>query len=84
MRNTKKTAPEYPSAAKARRVEGKVLFRGLIGRDGKITTLELLSAPLALYDSARSAVSKWEYQPLRLQGEPVEVVTDITVNYKLQ
>jgi len=84
MRNTRKTPPEYPSAAKARGVEGKVLFRGLIGKDGKIKTLELLSAPLALYDSARSAVSKWEYQPLRLQGEPVEVVIDIAVNYKLQ
>jgi protein TonB len=65
-------------------MEGKVVFRGLIGKDGKIKTLDLLSSPLVFYESARLAVSKWEYQPFRLNGEPVEVVTDITVNYKMQ
>ena len=83
-RITKRTAPEYPAAAKAGHIDGKVVFTGLIGKDGKIKTLDLLRSPLVLYESARLAVSKWEYQPFRLQGEPVEVVTEITVNYKLQ
>jgi outer membrane biosynthesis protein TonB len=65
-------------------MEGKAVFTGLIGKDGKIKSLELLSSPLAFYESARSAVSKWEYQPYLLNGDPVEVVTKLTVNYTLQ
>jgi outer membrane biosynthesis protein TonB len=83
-RITKRTAPEYPVAAKAVHMEGKAVFTGLIGKDGKIKSLELLSSPLAFYESARSAVSKWEYQPYLLNGDPVEVVTKLTVNYTLQ
>lgn len=82
-RNTKKTPPQYPLAAKSRGLEGKVVFTAVIGKDGKIKTLELLSSPLVFYESALLAVSTWEYQPYRLNGDPVEVVTELTVNYKL-
>jgi hypothetical protein len=79
----KRAAPAYPPEAMARRLEGKVLFKAVIGKDGKIRLLELLSAPLAFYDSARSAISRWEYQPSRLRGEPAEVTTQLVVNYAL-
>lgn len=80
----KRTVPQYPASAKAGHIEGKVVFTGLIGKDGKIKSLELLSSPVTFYESARFAVSKWEYRPYLLNGDPVEVVTNLTVNYKLQ
>jgi TonB family protein len=80
---TKQGPPMYPAEAKARRIQGTVRFAAVIGKDGKISSLELLKGPLALYGSARDAVSKWEYTPCKLDGEPVEVMTPIEVNYQL-
>jgi periplasmic protein TonB len=60
-----------------------VQFEVLIDKDGAIRSLELSSAPLALYDAARSAVSQWRYSPTLLNGAPVEVVTRIDVNFTL-
>lgn len=75
--------PAYPQEAKSRRIAGTVKFEARIGRDGRIHDLQLLSGPFALYDSARVAVEKWEYRPTKLNGEPVEVITTIDVNYAL-
>ena len=75
--------PAYPQEAKSRGIAGTVRFEARIGRDGKIHDLQLLSGPFALYNSARGAVEKWEYRPTRLNGEPVEVITAIDVNYAL-
>jgi TonB family protein len=80
----KQARPSYPQEAKSRHITGTVKFEARIGKDGKIHDLELMSGSFALYDSARGAVEKWEYRPTKLNGEPVEVITTIDVNYNLQ
>jgi TonB family protein len=77
--------PVYPASAKARGVQGTVLMRAVIGRDGSILNLEVLNSDVDadLATAAKDAVSKWRYQPTLLNGEPVEVITEIEVNFTL-
>jgi TonB family protein len=80
----KKTAPLYPPGAKSARISGTVLLQAVIGKDGKIHDLHVILSPSSLLsDSAREAVSHWEYRPYLLNGEPVEVETTINVIYTL-
>jgi len=80
----KKETPVYPQDAKDARVEGKVVLGAIIGRDGGIHELRVLSAPWpSLVHSALWAVSHWQYKPYLLNGEPVEVETTINVIYSL-
>lgn len=79
----KQPRPMYPQDAKARHIEGAVRFNAIIGKDGKIQSLILISGTLPFYESARAAVLQWEYKPTLLNGEPVEVATVIDVNYAL-
>lgn len=75
--------PIYPEGAKSRHVSGSVVIRALIGTDGHIHSMNLISVPdpeLAI--SALTAVRTWTYTPYRLNGEPTEVNTQITVNFK--
>jgi protein TonB len=79
----KKVQPAYPAEARSRLIQGTVEFTAIIGKDGKIGTLTLTSAPIALYESARDAVRQWVYKPTLLNGSPVEVVTRIDVAHTL-
>jgi hypothetical protein len=79
----KKTIPVYPLEAKAIGLQGTVRFSAVIDKDGSIADLSLVSGPLLLYKSARDAVSKWIYRPTLLNGNPVQVVTSLEVNYTL-
>jgi TonB family protein len=79
----KKVQPAYPAEAKSRHIQGTVQFTAIIDKTGKISTLTLASGPLALYESARDAVRQWVYKPTLLNGQPVEVVTQLDVNYVL-
>jgi protein TonB len=79
----KQEKPAYPPEAKSRGITGTVAFEALIGKDGKIHRLEMLSGPLALYQSSRNAMSRWEYKPTLLNGDPVEVLTTLDMNYML-
>jgi protein TonB len=79
----KKVSPAYPSEAKARGIQGVVRFTAIIDKDGSISSLTLVSGPLALYKSARDAVKQWLYRPTMLNGKPVQVVTTLEVNYTL-
>jgi len=80
----KKQAPIYPQDAKDARVSGKVVLGATIGRDGKIHDLRVEEAPWpSLVAASLIAVSKWEYKPYLLNGEPVEVETTITVIFEL-
>lgn len=77
--------PVYPASAKANRVAGTVVLHAIIGTDGHIHRLRIVSAPdpvLAL--SAIAVVRQWTYTPYLLAGAPVEVETTINVNYALQ
>jgi periplasmic protein TonB len=76
--------PVYPPLAKQARVSGTVRFNAVIGKDGTIQNLTLVSGHPLLVPSAQEAVRQWVYQPTLLNGEPVEVVTVIDVNFTLQ
>lgn len=75
--------PAYPPLAKQARISGTVRFQAIIGKDGTIQNLQLISGHPLLVPSATEAVKQWVYQPTLLNGEPVEVVTQIDVNFTL-
>ncbi|MBI3680555.1 MAG: energy transducer TonB [Acidobacteria bacterium] len=75
--------PVYPPLAKQARIQGTVRFQAIIGKDGTIQNLQLISGHPLLVPSAQEAVKQWIYQPTLLNGEPVEVVTQIDVNFTL-
>ena len=75
--------PVYPPLAKQARIQGTVRFNAVIGKDGTIQNLTLVSGHPLLVPSATEAVKQWVYQPTLLNGEPVEVVTQIDVNFTL-
>jgi len=80
----RKIEPQYPQMAKIARVQGAVLLAALIGKDGTIQNLHVVqtASPL-LNQAAMDAVKQWKYKPYILNGEPVEVDTNITVNFTL-
>jgi len=75
--------PSYPPLAKQARIQGHVVFTAIIGRDGTIQNLQLVSGHPLLVPAAQAAVSQWQYRPTLLNGEPVEVITQIDVNFTL-
>jgi protein TonB len=75
--------PAYPPLAKQARIQGHVVFTAIIGRDGTIQNLQLVSGHPLLVPAAQAAVSQWVYRPTLLNGEPVEVITQIDVNFTL-
>ncbi len=77
-------APKYPPLAKQARISGTVRFTALIGKDGYVESLTLVSGHPLLVGAAKEAVERWRYKPTLLNGEPVEVVTQIDVNFTLQ
>lgn len=76
--------PVYPPLARAARVEGPVVLAALISKDGTIENLRVVAGRPMLVSSAVEAVSKWRYRPYILNSEPVEVETQITVNFLLE
>jgi len=80
----RKVPPVYPADAKSLRVSGTVVLRAIIGRDGAIHDLKVVSTPMpSLAASALWAVSQWEYKPYMVRGEPVEVDTTVKVIFTL-
>jgi protein TonB len=79
----KKVTPVYPPEALHGRVQGSVVLRAAINKTGDIADLEVVSGPIELVVSAVNAVRKWKYRPYLFKGEPVEVDTQIVVNYAL-
>lgn len=76
-------APIYPDDARRMRIEGAVVLRAVIGKDGRIKDLKAISGSRELIPAAIGAVQQWQYRPYLLEGEPVEVDTQITVNFRL-
>jgi len=73
--------PVYPPLAKTTHVEGTVEFTAIISKQGTIENLQLLRGHPLLVNAARQAVLQWRYRPTLLNGEPVEVITDIVVKF---
>jgi periplasmic protein TonB len=83
-RLSKRVVPTYPPLARSARISGTVRFAAVIGTDGRIQNLQLVTGHPLLVPAAQAAVSQWVYQPTLLNGEPVEVMTQIDVNFTLQ
>jgi TonB family protein len=78
-----KLTPKYPPEAKEARVQGTVTMAVTVGSDGKVKDVQLITGPDLLVQSAMEAVWQWVYRPTLLNGEPVEVLTQVDVNYTL-
>ena len=78
-----KVTPAYPPLAKQARISGTVRFDAVISREGRIINLHLVTGHPLLVQSATEAVSQWVYRPTLLNGDPVEVITQIDVNFTL-
>jgi TonB family protein len=78
-----KVDPIYPAEAKFAGVQGSVILRATISKQGTVAGLQLVSGPPELTRSAWDAVKQWIYRPYLLNGEPIEVQTTITVNFTL-
>jgi len=79
----KRIQPTYPPLARQARIQGTVLLQAEISKNGDIENLRLISGHPMLAPAAIEAVKQWKYRPYILNGEPVEVETQITVNFTL-
>lgn len=75
--------PRYPEIARDMHLAGTVRLEAIIGTDGTVRSLNLLSGNPILARAAVDAVHQWRYRPTLLNGAPVEVETYITVNFVL-
>jgi periplasmic protein TonB len=78
-----KILPTYPPLARALRLQGQVVLQAVISKQGAIENLRVLSGHPMLVPAAIEAVRQWRYRPYILNSEPVEVETQITVNFSL-
>jgi protein TonB len=77
-------APAYPPEARAKLIQGEVLLRAIIDKEGKISEVHVLSGDDALAPAAVEAVRQWRYKPMLVDGEAREVDTTITVTFSLK
>ena len=78
-----KVQPDYPPLARQARIQGAVVLQAVISREGTIENLQVLSGHPMLVHAAIDAVSQWRYRPYVLNGDPIEVETQVTVNFVL-
>lgn len=78
-----KVQPLYPPLARQTRISGTVKLHAIIGKDGSVQQLQMVSGHPLLVQSALDAVRQWRYQPTLLNGDPVEVDTEIDVIFSL-
>jgi periplasmic protein TonB len=79
----RKVPPAYPPLARQARIQGTVILQAQISKDGNIENLQLISGHPMLAPAAIEAVKQWKYKPYLLNGEPVEVETQVQVNFTL-
>jgi len=75
--------PEYPEEAKQQHIHGPVVLNALVGEDGSVRRVEVISGNPQLVKAAADAVRQWRFRPHHLKGRPVEFETRITVNFQL-
>jgi TonB family protein len=76
-------APEYPDVARLAGIEGDVILRVFVGRDGTIRDVVPLSGPPVLARAAVRSVEQWRYAPALIDGHPVDVITTVTLAFRL-
>jgi len=79
----RKVQPAYPVLARSARIQGAVVLQAVISKQGTIENLKVLSGHPILVPAAIDAVKQWRYRPYILNSEPVEVETQIIVNFSL-
>jgi protein TonB len=79
----KKVMPEYPAMALQENVQGRVVLRAIIGKDGALQNVELAQSPSLLSEAVLEAVKKWRYQPRYQDGVAIEVETQITIDFEI-
>jgi protein TonB len=75
--------PQYPQIARMAGIQGSVQLRAIVSKTGTIENLTVLNGHPTLIAAAVEAVKHWRYRPYMLNGEPIEVETEITVNFTL-
>jgi protein TonB len=73
--------PEYPEAAQRAHLQGTVRLEAVLAKDGAVESVRVLSGHPLLAESAERAVARWRYQPTLVDGDPVEVVTEVDVDF---
>ena len=77
--------PRYPPMARRAGIQGPVVVRGIVRRDGTIDNVEVIKdLPYGLGDAAADAVRRWRFHPATYRGEPIDVYYTVTVNFRLQ
>jgi TonB family protein len=79
----KKVAPDYPTLARRARIQGPVVLRVKINKSGDVESMKLVSGHPMLAPSAMEALKQWKYKPYLLNGVPIDVWTDVTINFAL-
>jgi protein TonB len=79
----RKILPVYPPLARNARIQGQVVLQAVISKQGAIEDLKVVAGHPMLVSAAIDAVRQWRYRPYVLNNEPVEVETQITVNFSL-
>jgi protein TonB len=83
MEPLQKIDPKYPSAALRYHIQGTVRLEALVGKDGHIERLRLVSGHPLLVRAAKEAALRWVYRPTLLRGKPVRVITVIEIQFQL-
>jgi TonB family protein len=80
-----RVVPRYPSEARRAGVQGAVVIRGIVRKDGTIDEVEIIKdLPNGLGDAARDAVRRWRFRPATVDGEAIDVYYTVTVNFRLR
>lgn len=76
--------PEYPEEARQRQIEGSVVLDVRMARDGAVEAVNLVSGQALLAEAAIAAVKQWRFKPRMVKGQPAEMQTKVTLNFRLQ
>jgi TonB family protein len=75
--------PKYPEQARAQGIQGPVVMNALVGKDGAVQEVKVISGNPELVQAAINAVRQWRFQPHLLKGDPVEFETQVTLKFSL-
>jgi protein TonB len=79
----RKVQTTYPTEARKKHIQGKVIMQAEISKEGTVQFLKVLSGDSLLTEAAIAAVKQWKYKPYLLSGEPIAIETQVTVNFVL-